>query len=179
MGVSAVLTSNAAPSYSRTLEGVRNARVGARVGRNQRGRKYSSTFRGRGGLLGKSGKCYTFARKAKKVFSLDADGRTAGALSASQLARAPHRAAASLPLHVSLARCTRTRGVAAAWRCAMRLRCASTSHRPAPAPSMHASIYYNIISLASRSRIISYRSRHHIISLAAAYYIDRSRAATH
>ena len=87
MGVSAVLPSNAAPSYSRTLEGVRNARVGARVGRNQRGRKYSSTFRGRGGLPGKSGNCFVFAR-AKKVFSVRRrTGRpgTAGALIASQL----------------------------------------------------------------------------------------------
>ena len=60
MGVSAVLTSNAAPSYSRTLEGVRNARVGARVSRNRRGRKYSQYFPRKGRFAWQIRKLFRF-----------------------------------------------------------------------------------------------------------------------
>ena len=170
MGVSAVLTSNAAPSYSRTLEGIRNARVGARVGRNQRGRKYSSTFRGRGGLPGKSGKCYTFARKRKKF---SASTRTAGRRAPSVRRSSLARPTEPLPRSRSTSR----------WRVARAreeslqlgaVPCVSAAQAHLPTRRPHRAcmraFYYNMRRAAALYHIargiILYRSRQHIISIA-------------
>ena len=175
MGVSAVLPSNAAPSYSRTLEGVRNARVGARVSRNQRGRKYSSTFRGRGGNLQISGKCYTFAASEKSF--QPRRGRPDGGRPQCVAARSrapPSRCLAPAP------RLAGALHAHARSRCSLALCHASPLRKhisPPGARTEHA---------CEHSIIICVAQPHYIISLAASYYIargsiyiDRSRAATH
>ena len=176
MGVSAVLTSNAAPSYSRTLEGVRNAQVGARVSRNHRGRKYSQYFPRKGRFAGKSGKCYTFARKRKKFSaSTRTAGRRAPSVRRSSLARAPpSRCLAPAP------RLAGAVHAHARSRCSLALCHASPLRKhisPPGARTEHA---------CEHSIIICVAQPHYIISLAASYYIargsiyiDRSRAATH
>ena len=174
MGVSAVLPSNAAPSYSRTLEGVRNARVGARVGRNQRGRKYSSTFRGRGGNVRKSGKCYTSARKRKKF---SASTRTAGRRAPSVRRSSLARPTEPLPRSRSTSRWRVARAreeslQLGAVPCVSAAQAHLTARRPHRA-CMRA-FYYNM----RRAAAISYRSRPYYIARGS-IYIDRSRAATH
>ena len=162
MGVSAVLTSNAAPSYSRTLEGVRNARVGARVGRNQRGRKYSSTFRGRGGNAAKSGKCFVFARKRKKF---SASTRTAGRRAPSVRRSSLARPTEPLPRSRSTSR----------WRVARAreeslqlgaVPCVSAAQAHLTARRCMRAFYYNMRRAAALYHIargiILYRSRQHI-----------------
>ena len=176
MGVSAVLPSNAAPSYSRTLEGVRNARVGARVSRNQRGRKYSSTFRGRGGNVAESGNCFTFARSSEKSFQ-PRRGRPDGGRPQCVAARSrapPSRCLAPAP------RLAGAVHAHARSRCSLALCHASPLRKhisPPGARTEHA---------CEHSIIICVAQPHYIISLAASYYIargsiyiDRSRAATH
>ena len=164
MGVSAVLPSNAAPSYSRTLEGIRNARVGARVGRNQRGRKYSSTFRGRGGNVRKSGNCFAFARK-KFSASTRTAGRRAPSVRRSSLARPTE----PLPRSRSTSRWRVARAreeslQLGAVPCVSAAQAHLTARRPHRA-CMRA-FYYNMRRAAALYHIargiILYRSRQHI-----------------
>ena len=166
MGVSAVLPSNAAPSYSRTLEGIRNARVGARVGRNQRGRKYSSTFRGRGGLPAKSGNCFVFARTRKKF---SASTRTAGRRAPSVRRSSLARPTEPLPRSRSTSRWRVARAreeslQLGAVPCVSAAQAHLTARRPHRA-CMRA-FYYNMRRAAALYHIargiILYRSRQHI-----------------
>ena len=166
MGVSAVLTSNAAPSYSRTLEGIRNAQVGARVSRNHRGRKYSSTFRGRGGVAWQIGKCYTFARKRKKF---SASTRTAGRRAPSVRRSSLARPTEPLPRSRSTSRWRVARAreeslQLGAVPCVSAAQAHLTARRPHRA-CMRA-FYYNMRRAAALYHIargiILYRSRQHI-----------------
>ena len=165
MGVSAVLPSNAAPSYSRTLEGMRNARVGARVGRNQRGRKYSSTFRGSGGNLRKSGNCFVFAKRKKFSASTRTAGRRAPSVRRSSLARPTE----PLPRSRSTSRWRVARAreeslQLGAVPCVSAAQAHLTARRPHRA-CMRA-FYYNMRRAAALYHIargiILYRSRQHI-----------------
>ena len=166
MGVSAVLTSNAAPSYSRTLEGTRNAQVGARVSRNHRGRKYSQYFPRKGRFAGKSGKCYTFARKRKKF---SASTRTAGRRAPSVRRSSLARPTEPLPRSRSTSRWRVARAREESMQlgavpCVSAAQAHLTARRPHRA-CMRA-FYYNMRRAAALYHIargiILYRSRQHI-----------------